>query len=177
MLAATAFIAYMAMGVPLVRRFHGRNPYTVFLPCFLAAAIGYIVLFWTTPADLSALPAAWLEPEPRVDFVNGLLLLAMFYQLSVNFFYGAAFTGVSAQLFVIFSRHGPQKTAELIDRFYSKEKHRDMDPLTRWRLTNLILGGYVQLSEGRYQLLPKGRRTAQFAIVLKRLFAGGAPGG
>lgn len=166
LLSLLAFVCLLLAVMGSLRLYRGKRYFHVLILCFFVSAGLYWFFYRNLPSNLGFLPGAWMEPDPRFDFWNGLIVLFLIFHSFWDFAYTTAFTGFSSNLLVLLSKQGSLKREE-IDAIYSRQgfSREIMD----WRLPNLVKGNYVALEEGRLRLLWKGRLFAVTVLFLKRL--------
>ena len=172
-LAAAAFLLLVIGSALALRAYRGNKEFKVFLAAFAAAALGYAVAFPLTPPDLGVLPAGWREPAAGVDFVNGLLLLALVFH---GFWCFAYFACLSPSMGVMVELRGRgDRGISAAEALAMQGREEPVNLIFQRRLPKLIAGGYVRNDGGTYRLLPPGERVAALGAFLKRLINADAP--
>lgn len=174
LLAGVAFLCLMTISVLLLRLYHGKRYYRVFLIAF-AVALGFYGLFYAVlPTDLGFLSPKWLERHRPLEFLNGILILGMLFLWFWDTFYTAVLTGFSSNLMVILAAGGTRSPQEVL-RIYGAEK--ELDSILAWRLPKLLDGGYIEAHGAGYRIRSKGRKIGRLARFLQRLLTGSEEGG
>ena len=172
-LAALAFLLILVGSAITLRVYRGNKEFKVFLGAFAAAVLGYAIAFPLTPPDLGVLPAGWLEPASGVDFVNGLLLLALVFHGFWCFAYFACLSpsmGVMVEL-----RARAERGISAAEALAMHGREQPVNLIFQRRLPKLVQGGYVREEGDTYRLLPRGGRIAALGAFLKRLINSEAP--
>ena len=172
-LAALAFLLLVVGSAIILRFYRGNKEFKVFLGAFVTAVLGYAVAFPLTPSDLGLLPAGWLEPAPVVDFLNGLLMLALVFHGFWCFAYFACLSPSMGVMVELRARGERGISAEEALAMHGREQPVNL--IFQRRLPKLVQGGYVREEDGAYRLLPRGGRIAALGGFLKRLINSEAP--
>lgn len=172
--AGIAFLVLAVLSAALLRRYRGQRHFRPLLLAFALAVAAYAALHAALPADLGVLPARWLEPSTSLDFLNGLLVLALLFHSFWDAVYTSALTGLSANVIVLMRREGGLSGAQVC-RWYGAGE--PLDRILAWRLPRLVAGGYVEPVGDGFRLRPKGRLVGQVTRALKRALTGREEGG
>jgi hypothetical protein len=173
-LAALSFALLMALSMALLRVYRGTKYFKMFLHAFALACAAYTGLHVLSPPDLGVLPATWLEPNGAVDFLNGLLVLALLFHSFWDVVYTVALTGFSGNLLVLLDHPGGLSRQEILGIHGAGE---ELDRVLAWRLPRLVGGGYVVLEGAGFRLRPKGWLIGSLTRVLKRILTAEEKGG
>lgn len=173
LVAFLSFLFLVATVLVMLRCYRGRKYFRILIAGFVLSIPFYIFLYRLSPSNFYFFPTSLLEPNRRMDFWNGLILLFLSFHTFWDFCYTSAFTGFSSNLLVILSRTGKMSEAQILDLYAAKG---GLDGILSWRLPNLVQGKYLKEDHGRYSLLAKGRTVALITRSLKRLLALGEGG-
>jgi hypothetical protein len=173
LLAVVAFVLLVTGSVVALHLYRGNKEFKVFLGAFAAAVVGYAVAFRLTSPDLGFLRAAWLEPAAAVDFLNGLLVLALVFHGFWCFAYFACLSPSMGVMVALRARGGRGISAE--EALAMQGREEPVNLIFQRRLPKLVQGGYVREEGGTYRLLPRGSRIAALGAFLKRLINSEAP--
>lgn len=175
-LAVISFLFLVLVSRFFLRRTRNPKPYKLLVKSFLVSALFYTVLSAVTPRNFGGWPDRWQEPSRAVDFINGLLLLLFFYMRYHIIFYSTAFSGFSAQIFVLLDHPDGIGQTAVVDFFRGTSASHSVDRVTEWRLANLMDDGCIASDADGCRILPRGRRVGRIALVLKKLLAAGVGG-
>lgn len=169
LLSLVVFFLLIVASFFSIRAYRGKKYFRVFLVEFPIAVFLYFFLFRVLPPDLTFLPPSLREPSAVVDGFAGFLLLCLLFHIFWDACYAAILTGFASELLARLYRHRVRGLSkeEFMEGFGLHEK---IDHVLAWRLPNLLNGRYIQAEGDHFRLLPKGKRIAQSAIFLKRLF-------
>jgi rhodanese-related sulfurtransferase len=165
---AALALALLVVGTAIALVFYrGGKEFKVFLGGFVAAVAIYALAFRLSPPDLGILPGSWLETDPRVDFGNGLLILALVFHGYWTFCYFACVSPSMSVLVALRARGRRGMTAA--EALALHGGGAPVNLIFQRRLPKLVRGGYVREDGGAYRLLSRGGRVAALGSFLKRL--------
>ena len=145
------------------------------LGLFVLTVPAYIVTFLTTPADVYALPAGFVEPAARLELTFGLWLYAATFLGGTLQLYNIADRGFSLRILIDLAEAGvPSRTGDEIRRGYSAG--RGIEWMLDKRLQGMLENGFIAQRGSRYVLTERGRRTARTYWRLKRFLQLGEGG-
>lgn len=174
LLAVLSFVILVGVSMSLLRLYRGKKYFKVFLIAFAFAVGMYSYLHWVFSHDLGFLPQSFLEPHATLDFVNGLLVLALFFHSFWDVVYTTALTGFSGHLTVLLACKGGLSRKEILSIYGAND---EIDRVLAWRLPNLLQGGYLEAQGSGFHLRPKGWAVARLTRLLKRMLTACEEGG
>ncbi len=166
-LAAVALVALVIGSAAALRVYGGNKEFKVLLGAFVGAVALYSAAFWLSPPDLGFIAPMWLEASPTVDFVNGLLFLALIFHGYWCFAYFSCLSPSMSVMVALRRRRGEGLTRS--DALAIQGGDEPVNLIFLRRLPKLLDGGYVAEEAGAYRLLPRGGRIATLGSFLKRL--------
>jgi len=166
-LSGVALVLLVIGSAVTLRFYRGNKEFRVFVGAFAGALVVYAGAFWLLPADLGFLPAGWRETAALVDFVNGLVILALMFHGYWCFSY---FSCLSPSMSVMVTlrlrgREGMTRAEALA----IQGSDQPVSLIFQRRLPKLLQGGYVREEAGAYRILAPGERVAALGSFLKRL--------
>jgi hypothetical protein len=158
-----ALIAAAAVGL---RVYRGDREYRILLGSLAGSVLLYAGLFAVLPPNLGILPRGGVEPDPAVDFWNGVLILVLVFHGIWAFTY-MVWTGPTVRVLLAASRAGRAGLTmdEVLRQFETSDR---ANQLLRRRLPKLTRGGYLREERGRYVLLPRGRAAGRIVTRVKQ---------
>lgn len=167
LLAFLSFFLLILLAVLFLRRYRGRKYFFPLLGAFLLSACFYSAAFFSFPE----------EPDiaPRLNFLNGLLILALLFHGFWDTLYTSFITGFSSGLLVRLLNRGAagMSEEELLEIYGGKT---EASHLLTHRLDNLTVGGYLRREGDSFKLLPKGRFFALLTRAVQKTLNMGAGG-
>lgn len=141
----------------------------LFIPATAISLPIYLLLYWTTPPSLGAIPEQWHATRPWLDASFGLFVLLLNIHNYGDWFFGFNGGFSTSLMLLIAGRKERGVTArELIAEYHDKDGR---DKIHGWRIPRLVETGYLAQEEGtgRYRLTEKGAQLARVTRLLKRI--------
>jgi hypothetical protein len=169
LVSLVTLILYAASTIVVARLWRPRRHIYLFVLVGLAWIVGYIILYFVTPANLYFLPKAWMCSNIWLDFFYGLIVFLLNCHTFVDCV-ATACAGFSISLLVVILKAAGQTATT--DELVAKYKLDDQtDRIYGWRVPHLERRGYIRRDPktGHYFLTRKGRIIAVTTFCLKRM--------
>lgn len=173
LLVVFSFFILLFLSIVCLRRYKGKKYLHVFFLAYAVTLVVYIIFYHVLPADLGFLPPAFLDDSPQIGFWNGLLIFSLVFHIFADVSYTTVLTGFSTNLIVHIAKKGRLSAKQVQDIYGVTNLY---DPVTDWRLDNLIQGKYITAVPDGYCLLFKGKMVALATLFLQKLFNTGEGG-
>ncbi len=163
LLSVTLIVIWSAAYIIVV---HARRPagkLTVLTGLFAVTIPLYLLLHAVTPPDLGVLPAAYAATPSRLGLVNGLVIHLLLYCTWMQGFYYVDRSVTLRLLVELVKAPGGRLALADVRAIYGLAQMIDR------RMKSLVESGYVEETDGRFVLTPKGRVLDTGVRLLRRV--------